>query len=49
MGTIKILTNSPNVCFRMLIAVKSDYSHEVTKIEASHGVLLVDDTFLTRS
>ena len=41
---MKILVNSPNVCFRMLIVVKSEYSHEVTKIEASQGVLLADDT-----
>ena len=41
---MKILINSPNDRFRMLIVVKSEYSHEVTKIEASQGVLLVDIT-----
>ena len=41
---MKILINPPNVCFKMLIVVKSEYSHEVTKIEVSHdqGVLLMD-------
>ena len=42
MRTMEILINSPNNCFRMLIVVKGEYSQEVTKIEASHGVLLLD-------
>ena len=33
-------------CFRMLLVVKSEYSHEVTKIDASQSVLLVDDNIL---
>ena len=41
MRTMKILINSPNVCFRMSIVVKSEYSGKVTKIEASIGVLWV--------
>ena len=44
MGTMKIPMNSTNVCFRMLIVVKGEYSQEVTKIEASQGVLLVNET-----
>ena len=44
MRPMKILLNSPNVCFNMLVVVKSEYSHKVTKIEASQGVSLVDVT-----
>ena len=46
MRPMKILLNSPNVCFNMLVVVKSEYSHKVTNIEASQGVLLVDDTIV---
>ena len=45
MRTMKILINSPNVCFRMLVVVKSEYSHKVTKIEASQGIFLNDTVF----
>ena len=44
MRAMKKLINSSNVCFRMLVVVKSEYSHKVTKIEVSQGVSLVDNT-----
>ena len=44
MRFMKILINSPNVCFRMLVVVESEYSNRVTKIEAYQGVSLVDVT-----
>ena len=40
---MKMLINSPNVCLRMLIAIKNACCHKITKIEASQGVLLVDN------